>query len=76
MRNATELLAQMAEAKRTLDALPPVHHEMRLHPADIEALRRQCGTTKAPGPINSWSGIKIIPDESAERLPRLPRTEL
>lgn len=70
MHSVTEILAQMSEAKLALDAMPPVQHEMRLHPADIEALRRQCGATKAAGPVNSWSGIKIIPDESAERLPR------
>jgi flagellar biosynthesis/type III secretory pathway protein FliH len=72
MNKATDLLAQMIESKRALESLPPVQSEMRMHPADIEALRRQCGATKATGPINSWSGIKIIPDESAERLPRKP----
>jgi len=70
MSTATEILAQMIEAKRAIEAMPPVKSEMRMHPDDIEAMRRQCGATKVNGPVNSWSGIKIIPDESAERLPR------
>lgn len=70
MSTATEILAQMIEAKRAIEAMPPVKSEMRMHPADIEAMRRQCGAAKVTGPVNSWSGIKIIPDESAERLPR------
>lgn len=70
MSIATDLLARMIEAKRAIEAMPPVKSEMRMHPDDIEAMRRQCGATKVIGPVNSWSGIKIIPDESADRLPR------
>ena len=70
MSTATDLLAKMVEAKRAMDALPPVKSEMRLHPDDIAALRRQCNATIATGPFNSFAGVNIIPDESAERLPR------
>jgi len=70
VNKATDLLAKMIEAKRAMDALPPVQSEMRMHPDDIEALRRQCEATRTTAPVNSWSGIKIIPDASAERLPR------
>ena len=70
MITATDLLARMAEAQEMINAMPPVQSEMRLHPDDIAALRRQCGETIAAGPFNSFAGVKIIPDESAERLPR------
>lgn len=71
MSTATEILMRMEEASRMLGAAPPIQSEMRLHPDDIAALRRQFGvTTIATGPFNSFSGIKIIPDVFAERLPR------
>jgi hypothetical protein len=70
MSTATEILVRCIEAKFALDSVPPIQTEMRMHPADIEAFRLQCGATKGPGPFVTWTGIKIIPDETAERLPR------
>lgn len=64
------IIEQMLEAAEQLRHLPKPVNEIRMHPADIEDMRRQCGATKIIGPVNSWSGIKIIPDVDAPRLPR------
>jgi len=70
MSTATEILAQMIEAKLAIEAMPPITTERRMHPDDINAMCRQFGVVKATSPFISFTGIKIIPDESAERLPR------
>jgi hypothetical protein len=70
MSTQIEILSRMVEATHALDSLPPIQTEVRMHPADIEALRRQCGATKTPGPFVTWTGVLIIPDEAADRLPR------
>lgn len=76
MSTQFEILARMVEAKRVLDALPPMPPPtQRIHPDDINELRSKFGSSKVDGPFNNIFGVTIIPDESAERLPRLPRTE-
>lgn len=56
--------------------------EYRLHPDDYKALRNQCKPfmqyDAAPGSADSFACVKIIQDESAERLPCLktPNAEL
>lgn len=72
MSTATEILAQMIEAKRMLDALPPITTERRMHPDDINAMFRQFGVVKATSPFISFTGVWIIPDVDAPRLQRKP----
>jgi len=74
MSTATEILARMVEAKRAMDALPPIQTEQRMHPDDINELRDRFRHEKSTGPFNNIFGIKIIPDETAERLPRIHLT--
>lgn len=71
MSTALEILAGMVEAKRLMDSMPPIQTEKRMHPDDINALRRQVGSSNAAGQFTNIFGIKIIPDETAERLPRI-----
>lgn len=65
-----DMCLAIEEARQKLLAIPLPPKEMKLHPADIAELRRKCETARDTGPAGSWCGVMIIPDESAERLPR------
>lgn len=66
------MLAAKAELEK-VHGLPL--RECRLHPDDYKALREQCESLlqydAAPGSVDSFAGVKIVEDESAQRLPRL-----
>ncbi|MBQ0917461.1 hypothetical protein KBW71_03330 [Hydrogenophaga aromaticivorans] len=71
MSTALEILADMAEAKRLIDAMPKFEATKRMHPDDINELRERFKQEKSTSPFNNIFGIKIIPDETAPRLPRV-----
>lgn len=75
MSTQLEMLARMVEAKRVLDALPPMPlPTQRMHPDDINELRDKVGLSRVDGPFTNIFGVAIIADESAERLPRIVPT--
>lgn len=51
----------------------PPPKEFKIHPDDYEELKRQAAPYlphPMPGVPDSWSGLKIVIDAKAERLPR------
>ena len=75
MSTQLEMLARMVEAKRVLDALPPMPPPtQRMRPDDINELRDKVGLSGVDGPFTNIFGVVVIADESAERLPLIVPT--
>lgn len=50
---------------------PPVPREFRIHPLDLEELKRTVPRHyPAPGQANSFMGVDLVVDEKAPRMPR------
>ena len=72
-----KMLADMRDAVRKLESIHAKHgkppNELRIHPDDFEAIKRQAQpwlTRPASGLGDSIMGVRLVQDETAERLPR------
>lgn len=71
-----DMIAALERWKAEHTALPP--KEYRLHPDDYAELRRSCLTRLTSYPNEdalppSFSGVPLVIDETAPRLPRKPK---
>ena len=66
------LIDRMIQAMERAKALgPPPQREYRMHPEDFKELLAMCEPhVFEPGSMDRFSGVKIVLDEGAERLPR------
>jgi hypothetical protein len=68
-----DMAAAMEQAKLLIGAAP-LQKEIKLHPDDYKALLDQCKPHllyPAPGAADSFSGLRVVVDEHAPRLPRI-----
>jgi hypothetical protein len=67
------LIDRMLKAMKDAEALgPPPQREYRMHPDDFKELRGHCVPhVFEPGSMDRFSGLQIVLDEDAARLPRL-----
>lgn len=69
VRPVAEVIARMAELMAALPPSPP--NEVRIHPDDIEELKRMFPRTSPPTPTYLvWLGTRVTEDADAPRLPR------
>ena len=67
------LIDHMIQAMERAKALgPPPQREYRMHPDDFKELRAMCEPRVFEhGSMDRFSGVQIVLDEDAERLPRI-----
>jgi hypothetical protein len=66
------LIDRMIQSMERAKALgPPLQREYRMHPDDFKELRAMCEPhVFDPGSMDRFSGLQIVLDEDAERLPK------
>lgn len=66
------LLDCMIQAMEAAKKIPPPLREYRMRPEDFKELRAQCVQhVFEPGSMDRFSGLQVVLDEDAPRLPRI-----
>ena len=69
------LITRMIQAMEDAKKIQPPLREYRMHPEDFKELRAMCEQhVFEPGSMDRFSGLQIVLDEDAERMPRKANT--